>query len=381
MSTDYYDILGVNKSTPASEIKKAYRKLAVKYHPDKNQGDKAAEDKFKEISQAYEVLSDKKKRAQYDQYGHDAFTNSGGASAGGGFHDPYDIFSQVFGGGGGGGGSIFEDLFGGGGSRRSASAVRDGSDLRYDLEIDFEDAVYGADKKIQIPRLDSCSTCKGSGCAPGSSKVTCTRCGGSGQVSMAQGFFSIRQTCPSCGGAGQMIKKPCPKCSGDGRVRVEKSLQIHIPPGVDTGSRLRVAGEGEGGYRGGRSGDLYVVIHVKQHGVFQREGNDILCELPIDFPLAAMGGVVDVPTVTGKAKMKIPEGTQSGTVLRIRGKGVPSLRGGGRGDQHVRIFVETPKGLSKEQKKALKEFSEASNPKNYPEQESFLKKANPFLHK
>jgi molecular chaperone DnaJ len=383
MPSDYYDTLGVSKSSSADEIKKAYRKLAVKYHPDKNPGDKAAEDKFKEISQAYEVLSDPKKRSQYDQFGHAAFTSRGGGGAGasgmGGFHDPFDIFSQVF---GGSGGSIFDDLFGGGSSRRSSSSPREGSDLRYDIEIDFEDAVYGADKKIKIPRMDTCSTCKGSGCAPGSSKSTCTRCGGSGQISMAQGFFNIRQSCPTCNGTGQMIKTPCKKCGGDGRMRVEKTLQIHIPPGVDTGSRLRVAGEGEGGYRGGRSGDLYVVIHVKPHDIFLRDGNDILCEVPIDFPTAALGGVVEVPTVSGKTKMKIPEGTQNGAVLRIKGKGVPSLRGGHRGDQHVKIFVEVPKNLNKDQKKLLKEFAEATGgSSNHPVKESFLERAKRFLGK
>lgn len=382
MANDYYELLGVSKSASAAEIKKAYRKLAIKYHPDKNPGDKSAEEKFKEISQAYEVLSDSGKRAQYDQFGHDAFTRGGRSGGAGGFHDPFDIFSQVFG-NAGGGGSIFEDLFGGGfSSRRSQTAARDGSDLRYDMEIDFEDAVYGSDKKITIPRMDTCSRCKGNGCEPGSGKTTCTRCGGTGQISSMQGFFNIRQACTSCQGTGQMIKNPCKKCSGEGRVRVEKTLQIHIPPGVDTGSRLRVAGEGEGGLRGGSSGDLYVVLHVKPHDVFQRDGDDVLCEVPIDFPTAALGGVVEVPTVTGKTKMKIPEGTQSGTILRLKGKGMPSLRGGHRGDQHVKIFVEVPKHLSKQQKGLLEGYAETlGDAKNHPIRESFLKKAKRFLEK
>ncbi|OGV38692.1 MAG: molecular chaperone DnaJ [Lentisphaerae bacterium GWF2_45_14] len=383
MSKEYYELLGVTKSASPEEIKKAYRKLAIKYHPDKNRGDKSAEDKFKEISEAYEVLSDKNKRAQYDQFGPDAFKRSASSgTSGGGFHDPFDIFSQVFGngGGGGGGGSIFDDLFGGGHSRRSASSARDGSDLRYDLEIDFEDAVYGADKKINIPRMDECSRCKGSGSEPGTGKTTCTRCGGTGQVSLAQGFFSIRQSCPSCGGSGQMIKTPCSSCSGEGRIRIDKNLQIHIPPGVDTGSRLRVSGEGESGYRGGRPGDLYVVIHVKSHDVFLRDGNDIICEVPIDFATAAVGGIIDVPTISGKTRMKIPEGTQNGTVLRLKNKGVPSLRGGGRGDQHVRIFIETPLDLSKEQKKLLKDFTDTlKDAENHPLKEAFEKKAKRFL--
>jgi molecular chaperone DnaJ len=383
MATDYYELLGVSKSASAAEIKKAYRKMAVKYHPDKNPGNKEAEEKFKEISHAYEVLSDENKRARYDQFGPEAFTSAGranGAGAGGGFHDPFDIFSQVFG-GGGGGGSIFEDLFGGGGfSQRSSNGARDGADLRYDLEIDFEDAVYGADKKIRIPKMTSCENCKGSGCEPGSGKKTCPQCGGSGQVSLAQGFFNIRQTCPACQGAGQIIEKPCSKCRGEGRVRTEKTLQIHIPPGVDTGSRLRVSNEGESGVRGGRSGDLYVFIHVRPHEVFQREGNDIICEVPVDYPTAALGGVIEVPTVAGKAKMKIPEGTQGGTVLRLKGKGIPSLRGGPRGNQLVRIFVEVPKSLNREQKEALKEFAgKLDKHKNHPLLEKFFAKAKRFM--
>jgi molecular chaperone DnaJ len=380
MAQDYYDTLGVSKGATAAEIKKAYRKLAIKYHPDKNQGDKAAEEKFKEISQAYEVLSDDKKRSQYDQLGHEAFTSKGqgGFGGAGGFHDPFDIFSQVF--GGGGGGSIFEDLFGGGGGRRSRSGGIDGSDLRYDLEIDFEDAVFGADKKISIPKLESCKRCNGAGCEPGSSKSTCSQCGGSGQVVMAQGFFSIRQPCPKCNGTGESIDKPCKDCHGEGRVRTNKKLQIHIPAGVDTGSRLRVSNEGEGGARGGRTGDLYVVIHVKEHDIFRREGNDILCDVPIDFVTATLGGTVEVPTITGKAKLKVPEGCQNGTVLRMRGKGVPSLRGGARGDQHIRIYVEVPKKLNGKQREALNAYAETmSDSGHHPQRESFLKKAKRFL--
>ena len=382
MSKDYYEQLGVSKSATEAEIKKAYRKLAIKYHPDKNQGDKAAEEKFKEISQAYEVLSDPKKRSQYDQFGHAAFTNTGRGGGSGGFHDPFDIFSQVFGGGAGrssgGGGSIFEELFGSGGRTRRGGPV-DGADLRYDLEVDFEDAVFGADKKIKIPRMETCSTCKGSGCADGSSRQTCSRCGGSGQVALSQGFFSVRQTCPSCNGEGETITNPCRKCRGEGRVRAEKNLKIHIPPGIDTGSRLRVSGEGEGGIRGGSSGDLYVVMHVKPHEIFQRDGSDILCELPIDYPTAALGDIVQVPTITGKAKMKIPPGTQNGTILRMKDKGMPSLRGGGRGDQHVRIFVEIPKNLNKKQKELLEKYKEISDKSTHPVIDAFVKKAKNFF--
>ena len=252
MARDYYDILGVSKGATAPEIKKAYRKLAIKFHPDKNPGDKNAEDKFKELSEAYEVLSDQKKRSMYDQYGHDAFKRSGGGRPGGGgmggmggFHDPFDIFSQVFGGGGGGGGSIFEEFFGGGRQSSRSGGAQEGADLRYDLEIDFEDAVFGSDKKINYPRMQSCSTCHGSGCQPGTGKTTCSRCNGTGYVTTSHAFLSMRQPCPACHGTGQVIEKPCSTCRGEGRVRAQKNIQIHIPPGVDTGSRLRVAGEGE----------------------------------------------------------------------------------------------------------------------------------------
>lgn len=383
MSKDYYEMLGVSKNSTPEEIKKAYRKLAIQYHPDKNPGNKEAEEKFKEISQAYEVLSDSQKRATYDQFGHDAFTRSGrgGAGAGGGsggFHDPFDIFSQVF-----GSSSIFEEFFGGGGGRRqrrSASAAQDGADLRYDLEIDFEEAIYGADKKISFARLESCTNCNGTGSAPGAGKVTCKRCGGSGFTTTSHSFISMRQTCPSCRGAGEIIEKPCPKCRGEGRVRAEKNIQIHIPPGVDTGSRLRVAGEGEGGIYGGSQGDLYVVIHVRSHEIFQRDGLDIMCEVPIDFVTASLGGIIEVPTVSGKTKLKIPEGTQSGTILRLREKGVPSLHGGRRGDQHIKIFVEVPSKLSKTQREKLEEFGKLEREKNnHPMISAFMERAKRFL--
>jgi molecular chaperone DnaJ len=384
MARDYYEILGVPKSATAVEMKKAYRKLAIKYHPDKNPGNKEAEDKFKELSEAYEVLSDQKKKTMYDQYGHDAFTRSGGGrggmgSQGGGFHDPFDIFSQVFGSGGGGGGSIFEEFFGGGGSRQSTrGGVQDGADLRYDLEIDFEDAVYGGDKKITYSRMQSCSSCHGSGCQAGTGKTACGRCGGSGYVTTSHAFLSMRQPCPTCQGTGQVIEKPCTKCGGEGRVRAQKTIQIHIPPGVDTGSRLRVAGEGEAGVNGGQYGDLYVVIHVRAHDVFKRDGLDIMCEVPISFATVTLGGIVEVPTITGKAKLKIPEGTQTGTILRLRGKGIPSLRGGKRGDQHIKVFVEIPQKLSKHQKEKLSEFAEASKD-NHPMMASFMDKAKSFF--
>lgn len=384
MTKDYYEVLGVAKNASAEEIKKAYRKLAIKYHPDKNKGDKEAEEKFKEIAQAYEVLSDQGKRSQYDQFGHDAFTRSGrgGASGGGfgGFHDPFDIFSSVFGNGGSGSGSIFEEFFGGGRKQQSRSSAQDGADLRYDIEIDFEDAVYGSDKKISFQRMQSCSTCSGSGCKPGTSRRSCQKCGGSGYVSASHGFLSMRQACPSCRGAGQIVESPCPECHGEGRVRVNKTVSIHIPPGVDTGSRLRVAGEGESGVNGGSQGDLYVVIHVKQHEIFHREELDILCEVPVDFVTAAVGGIIEVPTITGKTKLKIPEGTQTGTLLRIKEKGVPSLRGGRRGDQHIKIFVEVPQRLTRQQKEKLEEFAKISDfSKNNPMIDNFQRKSKKFF--
>ncbi len=376
---DYYELLGVARTASAEEIKKAYRKLAIKYHPDKNPGDKAAEEKFKDISQAYEVLSDPDKRARYDQFGADAFApGAGGGRPGGGFQDPFDIFSQVFGGGAGGGGSIFEEFFGGG-RRQNPNGAMDGADLRYDLEIDFEDAVYGADTKITIPRLTTCDSCSGTGCEPGSGKTRCVRCGGTGQVTTSNGFFSVRQPCPACRGTGEVIDKPCRKCRGEGRVRIEKTLQLHIPPGVDTGSRLRVAGEGESGRRGGAPGDLYVVIHVRPHAVFVREGNDLLCEMPVPFMTAALGGIVVVPTIAGPAKMKVPEGTQNGTLLRLKGKGVPALRGGGRGDLHIRVQVEVPTRLSAEQRDLLGKFEKSLTAANYPKRRQFEEKASNFL--
>ncbi len=379
MAKNYYDILTVAKSATQDEIKKAYRKMAVKYHPDKNPGDKTAEEKFKEVSQAYEILGDKDKREQYDRVGHEAYTRKGygGAGGGAGFHDPFDLFSQVF----GGGGSIFDSFFGGGGgSTRNRNAPRAGADLRYDLQIEFEDAVFGAEKTIQIPRADNCSRCKGNGCEPGTSRKTCKKCGGTGQVSMTQGFFSIRQPCTACHGSGEIIEKKCRSCSGAGKVNKKHNIKIKIPAGVNTGSRLRVTGEGEAGTRGGPSGDLYVVLHVGDHNLFEREGDDIICEVPLDFVIAAIGGTLEVPTVSGVAKLKIPAGTQSNSVFRLRGKGIPSLRGYGRGDQHVRVFIEVPKNISSEQKKKLLEFSGCSNKdKDYPITKAFLEKAKKFF--
>lgn len=395
---DYYAALGVSKTASADEIKKAYRRLAVKYHPDKNPGDKAAEEKFKAISRAYEVLGDKDKRAQYDQFGSAYFESGGprGPGAGpqggpqggfGGFSDPRDIFSQMFGGGGGGGGGAsfsFDDLFGGGGGgggrrRRSRSSAQAGQDMRYEMEISFEDAVFGAEKKTRLAKSDICPNCGGSGAAPGSSKQTCPTCGGSGQVMSGNGFFQQETVCPNCKGSGRIVSNPCASCRGSGRVRVEKDLQIRIPPGVDTGSRLRVAGEGEPGSNGGPNGDLYVVIRVRAHDVFTRDGQDIICELPVAFTTAALGGIVDVPTVSGKTRMKIASGTQSGATLRIRGKGMPALKGGARGDELVRIRVEIPVSLSSEQKELLTHLQDSLGGANQPKQREFQTRAARFL--
>ena len=379
MAKDYYQTLEVSKTASADEIKKAYRKLAIKYHPDKNPGNKEAEERFKEISQAYEVLSDPEKRRQYDQFGHDAYTQRGGG--GGGAYDyqrAQDIFSQFFG-GGGGGGFPFEDLFGGGHHRSNPNGAVPGDDLRYDLEIDFEEAMYGADKTLKIPRMAECPDCHGSGCEAGTGRKVCPRCGGSGSLVMSQGFFSVRQPCPACQGTGQIIEKPCRKCRGQGRIREEKPLQVHIPPGVDTGTQLRISGKGGAGLRGGRAGDLYVFMHVRSSSVFEREGDDLLCEVPIPFAVAVAGGVVEVPTIAGKAKLKIPPGTQSGAVLRMKGKGAPSLRGGARGNLHLRMVVESPVGLNNEQLKLLAAFNDSLAPRNNPRQNNYRAVAGKFM--
>jgi len=373
---DYYEVLGVDKNADANAIKKAYRKLAMKYHPDRNPGNKEAEEKFKEASIAYETLSNPEKRSQYDQFGHDAYTRQGGGG-GADYQRAQDIFSQFF--GGGGGGFSFEDLFGGGSRRANSNAPQRGDDLRYDLEIDFEDAMYGMDPTIQIARMENCPECSGSGCEKGSSKKTCSRCGGSGSQTVSQGFFSVRQTCHACGGSGQVIEKPCKKCHGRGQVQQTKPLQIHIPAGVDTGSQLRVSGKGGAGLRGGPSGDLYVFIHVRPSKIFERQGTNLICEVPVSFTTAAAGGVVDVPTIAGKTKMRIPAGTQSGSVLRVKGKGAPSLRGNGRGDLHVRVIVETPVKLSKEQLDLLEKLEASLQTGNTPRTEDFIKRAGNFL--
>lgn len=385
---DYYKLLGVPRDASLQDIKKAYRQLAMKYHPDKNPGDKAAEEKFKEIAEAYEVLGNEEKRAAYDRFGHGAFQQGGmGAGGrGGGFHDPFDVFREVFSGGGGGG--IFEEFlrstgaFGGmgGGSSRSSGAHR-GSDLRYDIEITLEEAAAGIEREIEYRHEKVCGHCHGQGAEPGTKKTKCKTCGGAGQVVSSNGFFSVRQTCPTCYGSGVTFEKPCSQCAGNGRVTGTSKMKIKIPAGVDTGSQLRSIGHGDAGVQGGQAGDLYVLIHIKNHDFFDREGDNLHCTMPIKFTLAALGGSIEVPTLEGKASLKIPEGTQTGTVFRLRGHGMPHLRyKGQRGDQLVRVEVMVPKDLTSEQRRLLEEFAVAcGDADKSPETQDKVKKKRKFF--
>jgi len=346
---DYYEVLGVSRTATDVEIKSAYRKLALKYHPDRNPGDHAAEEKFKESAEAYSVLADGDKRHLYDRYGH---AGLGGAATGGFDPTVFTGFEDIL----GGLGDIFGlgDVFGGG---RRRGGVQRGADLRYDLEISFDEAAKGTETSVQIPRLESCETCSGSGAAPGSKATTCPQCQGRGQLRYQQGFFTVARTCGQCRGTGSVIAKPCTTCKGAGRVQKERKLTVRVPAGIATGQRLRLSGEGEAGGPGGPAGDLYVVIHVQEHPFFQRDGNDLYCEVPLNFPTLALGGEIRIPTLEGEEPFKVPEGTGSGQSFRLRGRGMPDVSGRGRGDLFVTVKVITPKKLSKDQKKLLEQLA------------------------
>jgi len=370
LKRDYYEVLGVGREADADSLKKAYRKLALKHHPDKNPGDKSAEEAFKECNEAYAVLSDPERRSMYDRFGHAAFEQGGpggmgGFDFGGGFEDII--------------GDLFGDFFGTGRGRGGRARPRRGQDLQYSLELTFEESARGVEKTLSIPRLVKCDTCGGDGCAPGKKPTTCQHCNGSGQLRFQQGFFSIAKTCGSCNGQGSIITDPCTTCRGNGAERRTRSVNAKIPGGVDTGSRLKLRGEGELGGMGGPPGDLYVLIEVGEHPIFVRDGIDVVCDVPVSFTQAALGTELRVPTLEGEAKVKVPAGTQSGHQLRLRGRGVPDLQGYGRGDQVVRIVIETPRKLSARQRELLEEFARISGEEVHPLSKSFLDKVKSML--
>ncbi|MBR7180403.1 MAG: molecular chaperone DnaJ [Kiritimatiellae bacterium] len=382
---DYYEVLGVSKTATADEIKSAYRKLAMKYHPDRNPGDKAAEEKFKEAAEAYDVLHDAEKRQRYDQFGHQAFDGGagGGAYGPGGMSmdDIFAAFGDLFGGRGGHGGGFggFEDFFGGGRQRREdPNAPQRGDDMTFRLSIDFDEAIFGSERTIDITLPEACSQCGGSGAAAGSRRTTCKTCGGRGVVVGGGGFFQVRQTCPTCGGEGTVIEKPCRNCRGTGHESKLKHITLKIPAGIDSGSKLRLSGKGGGGLRGGPNGDLYVVIAVRDSEIFERDGLDLGVEVPVSPFVAALGGSVQVPTPEGVAELKIPAGSQNGTVFRLRGKGVPSMRGGGAGDLHAKIVFETPVNLDRSQKRAVEETAASLKASNFPGAQRLAEKARVF---
>lgn len=363
---DYYEVMGLSRAASDQEIKKAYRKLALENHPDRNPGDQGAEDRFKEAAEAYAVLSDPEKRARYDRFGHAGVAGVGGPGAGfdpSVFSDFSDILGDLFG---------FGDMFGGG--RRGSRAANRGADLRYDLELTFEEAAFGKKTRIKVPRQESCPDCSGSGSAGDSGPATCPTCNGHGQVRYQQGFFSITRTCSECRGAGNIIKDPCKTCQGVGRRVREKTLELSIPAGVDTGSRLRVSGEGDAGERGGPPGDLYVLLHVKDHKFFERRENDLYCHIPITFAQAALGTEIQVPTLDGEAPLKIPAGTQPDSMFRIRQAGIRSPNGGRQGDLFVNVNVEVPRKLSREQRALISKLAETENHANEPIQKTILEK-------
>ena len=367
---DYYEVLGINKSASADQIKSAYRKLAVKYHPDKNKGDKASEEKFKEASEAYHVLSNAERKQNYDNFGHAAFENGGGGRGGFGNFDFSSSFSD-----------IFEDFFGEGfgGGRRSRRSNNRGSDLRYDLSITLEEAYTGKKQDIKFSTSEKCTTCKGSGSKPGTSASSCSMCGGHGQVRSSQGFFTVQQTCPQCSGSGEQITNPCSECSGQGKRQASKRLSVTIPKGVDDGTRIRLSGKGEAGTKGAGSGDLYLFINVYSHDLFKRSDENLFFECPISIADAALGTSIEIPTIDGgKAKIKIPAGTQSGKQFRLKGKGMPYMRGSGNGDLYIQVNTEVPISLNREQKELLEKFREIENEKSNPSIKKFFQKAKSF---
>ncbi len=369
---DYYEVLGVDRNADEKTIKRSYRKLAMKYHPDRNPDDAEAAEKFRELTEAYEVLSDKEKRARYDQYGHagvdeqmNDFWSRGGFQDSHAFRDFGDIFGDLFG-----------EAFGfGGGSRHSTR----GADLRYELSISLEEAAFGKEVELDIPRHQACATCHGSGAKPGTNPVPCRTCGGHGQVQMSQGFFAVRHTCPECHGAGTRIDTPCPSCGGSGKTRTTKHLKVKLPAGIYHGAQVRVSGEGEGGRQGAPNGDLYIVVSVREHPIFERDGGDLHCTMPITFPQAALGAEVKAPTLSGSVKIRIPPGTEGGRVFRVRGQGIPDVRNGGqKGDLYVRVQIAVPTNLNARQKELLRQFAEATGEGVYPECSSFLDKVKRF---
>ena len=384
---DYYEVLGVAKTASAEEIKSAYRKLAMKYHPDRNPGDKAAEEKFKEAAEAYDVLHDPEKRQRYDQFGHQAFQGGAGGYGPGGMNmdDIFSMFGDVLGGLGGafsGGFGGFEEMFGGGRRqqrRADPNGPRRGDDMTFRLEIDFDEAIFGSERELELTLPEQCSECGGTGAAAGSRRVTCKTCGGAGVVIGGSGFFQVRQTCPTCGGEGSVLEKPCRKCRGTGHVSAPRKIALKIPAGVDDGSRLRLAGKGGGGLRGGENGDLYVQLSVRESDIFEREGQYLGVDIPVSPVLAALGGTVSVPTPEGEAQLKIPAGTPNGKVFRLRGKGVPSLRGGPAGDLDARIVFEVPANLDRKQRAALEEFQKLSSASTFPAAQSFANKTKVFF--
>ncbi len=369
---DYYEVLGVQRNATEAEIKKAFKKLAMKYHPDRNPDNKEAEEKFKEAKEAYDILSDAKKRAAYDQFGH-AGVQGGMGGGPGGFGGGGASFSDIF-------GDVFGDIFGGGGGR-GGQRVYQGADLRYNLELNLEEAVAGTTVQIRVPTLVTCQECSGSGAKKGTTPTTCPTCHGQGQVRMQQGFFSLQQTCPRCHGSGKIISDPCNNCHGEGRVQKQKTLSVKVPPGVDNGDRIRLSGEGEAGENGGPPGDLYVQISVREHPIFKRDGSDLFCEVPVSFATAALGGELEVPTLDGKVKLKVPAESQTGKLFRLRGKGVKSVRGSHVGDLLCKLTVETPVNLSAKQKDLLREFESSlqGNGKHSPRYTSWLDGVKKFF--